>query len=122
MAKLLTKAEILAASDLKFVEIDVPEWGGTVRVSQVNAADRCTLQALILDKDGKPKSQTHINRIMTVGLCALACVDEDGNKLFTEDDIEAFGKKCAAAVDRVFAAADELNGISVLVASKIKKN
>lgn len=122
MAKLLTKEEILAAPDLKTKTVEVPEWGGTVKVSQVTAADRCELQGMLLDDTGKPKSAAEINRMMTIGLCAMACVDENGNKLFTQADIEAFGKKSSNAIDKIFAAADELNGISASMGDKLAKN
>jgi len=120
--KFLTKDEILAAKDLKVVEVDVPEWQGTVRVSEITAADRLILQAQVLDDNGKPKKASELNRLLTIGLCALAIVDEHGEKLFTVDDIEAFGKKCGTAIDRIFAVADDLNGVSATVAGKIKKN
>lgn len=120
--KFLTKDEILAAKDLKVVEVDVPEWNGTVRVSEITAADRLVLQAQVLDDNGKPKKSSELNRLLTIGLCALAIVDENGDKLFTVEDIEAFGKKCGTAIDRIFSVADDLNGVSATVAGKIKKN
>ena len=33
MSKFLSKQDILAANDLKRVEVDVPEWGGKVWVT-----------------------------------------------------------------------------------------
>lgn len=123
MKKILGKDDILTAVDLKVEEIEVPEWGGTVRVSQITAADRLALQMMILDeKTQKPKSPLEITRLMTIGLLTLAIVDEQGNRLFTPDDVEALGKKSSAAVDRVFEAADKLNGISAEMAGVIKKN
>lgn len=121
MKKLLTKDDILNCQDLKTKEIDVPEWGGTVRVSQISAAARCDLQMMVLDDNGKPKSGKEINRILTLGLCAFSVVDENGAQLFTEAEIEALSKKNADAVDRVFAVADELNGISLKMHESIKK-
>ena len=122
MSKLLTKDAILTAADLKTKEIDVPEWGGKVRVSQISAADRLALQMMVLDEKGKPRTPIEITRMMTVGLLTFAIVDDQGNRLFTQDDIEALGKKCSAAIDKVFEVADDLNGISAEMAGKIRKN
>lgn len=118
---LLNKEQILSAPDLKTKDVDVPEWGGTVRVTQITAADRCVLQMLSLDEKGRPKAPTEINKMMTIGLCALAIVDENGNRIFSEQDIEALGKKSPAAMDRVFEVADDLNGISAEIAESLKK-
>ena len=122
MTKYLTKEQILAAPDLKVVDVDVPEWGGIVRVSQITAAARCTLTTLIRDKDGKVLPTAELNRMVTIGLCALAIVDDQGNQLFTEKDIEALGKKSAPALDRVFNIADDLNGVTSTVSEKLRKN
>ena len=37
-------------------------------------------------------------------------MDESGDRIFTDKDITALGKKSAAALDKVFSAARELNG------------
>lgn len=120
--KLLSKEDILKADDRKIVEVDVPEWGGSVRVSQINAAARCGLTMMMLGKDGKPLPAIELNRVLTLGLVAAAVVDENGEQLFTEADIEALGKKSAVALDKVFAAADKLNGISAAMQEDLRKN
>ena len=37
---LLNKSQILAASDRKTEDLEVKEWGGTVRISTMSASDR----------------------------------------------------------------------------------
>ena len=76
MKKILTKDDILSAKDLVVREIEIPEWGGTVRVSQITAAQRLNLQMMILDDKQKPKSPLEITRLMTIGLLTLAIVDD----------------------------------------------
>jgi hypothetical protein len=44
-------------------------------------------------------------------LVALTVVDEDGNRIFSDEDAEALGKKSAAALDRIFAVAQRLSGL-----------
>ena len=36
----LSKDQILGAVDFSFVEVEVPEWGGTVRIRGLSAAER----------------------------------------------------------------------------------
>ena len=121
MSKLLSKENILAAKDIQTIDVEVPEWGGTVRVSEISAGDRCRLQAMIFGDDDKPKSAEEISEIMTIRLCAMACVDENGEKIFSMDDVAALAKKSSKAINRIFDAADKLNGISVRAEEQIRK-
>jgi hypothetical protein len=122
MAKtLITRDQILGALDLKHKEVDVPEWGGTVRISEVNAAARMELQMMILDDQQKPRTITEMTRIMVIGLLTICLVDEKGERLFTKEDIEALGKKNAVVIDRLFEVADQLNGVSALMSASAKK-
>lgn len=118
---LLTKEQILSATDRKFKVIDVPEWGGTVRVAQISVADRLNLQLLQQEKREKEGDKAGVGALI-LGLCALSIVDEQGTRLFSDEDIEALGKKSAAAIDKIFDAADELNGITAGMGLKLKKN
>jgi hypothetical protein len=48
----------------------------------------------------------------TAKLVASCIVTEDGEPLFTMDDIDALGQKSGAALNRVFEAAQRLSGLS----------
>ncbi len=122
MSKILNKAEILAADDRKRELVEVPEWGGSVYVTQVTASERTRLERLMLDDKGRPLPTEEINRVITMGMCALCIVDETGGKLFTLDDINALGEKSANAVLRVYDVVDRLNGISPAAQAALKKS
>jgi hypothetical protein len=105
----LTRETILAAQDLPVKTVAVPEWGGDVFVRSMTGAERDQYeQALMAARtpDGKVNIANVRARLM-----AFCAVDENGKRLFEDADIEALGAKSAAALDRVFAAASELNGI-----------
>lgn len=103
---LLTKAAILAAEDRRYVVVDVPEWGGAVRVGEMSALqrDRWSLE-VVRQRDSGGVNSVSV-RALVVAYCA---VDEQGEPLFAPEDVEALGTKNGRAVDRVFAAAAELN-------------
>ena len=44
-------------------------------------------------------------------LCLLCLVDENGDRLFQEEDTFPLGGKSAAALDRIFTVAQRLNGL-----------
>lgn len=108
--KFLNKAEILAQDDLKTEDIQIPEWGDAwVRVRTLNASERDHFEASTVQRNGK-KVTTNLENIRA-RLCLLCLVDEDGNRLFEEEDTFPLGGKSAAALDRIFTVAQRLNGL-----------
>ena len=101
---LLTKSAILAANDLKTQDVDVPEWGGAVRVRAFSGRERDAFEASLIGKEGRLENVRA--RLVSLTLC-----DETGNRLFSDGDITALGGKSAKALDRVFAVSQRLNGI-----------
>lgn len=106
----LSKAEILAQDDLKYEDIQVPEWGGAwVRVRTLNASERDRFEASTVTRKGKNVT-TNLENIRA-RLCLLCLVDENGERLFQEEDTFPLGGKSAAALDRIFTVAQRLNGL-----------
>lgn len=116
MTALLTKAAILAAQDLKHEDVEVPEWGGTVRVRGFSGAERDAFEASFATPElyaaVKAKGPSAISENIRARLVAFCAVDEAGALLFTDADVVELGKKSAAALDRVYAVAQRLNGLS----------
>jgi hypothetical protein len=101
----LTREAILAASDLKPTKVDVPEWGGFVHIRQMTGAERGALEA-----ESMGDKKTHV-ATLRARMAARCICDETGNRLFSDADIEALGKKSQAALDRVLAAITQANGL-----------
>jgi len=116
MTKLLSKADIIAASDLKREEVDVPEWGGKVLVTSFSADAKDAIEYKLYNMTNK--SGIGI-RAAYVG---LALVDEFGQRLFTDEEIPILGTKFAGAVDRVFEVVSKLNKISQADLDDLEKN
>ena len=114
--KLLSKADIIAASDLKREEVDVPEWGGTVLVTSFSADAKDALEFKIYNMANK--SGVGI-RAAYVGLSAI---DEFGQRLFTDEEVAILGTKSAAALDRVFEVVSRINRISQADIEELEKN
>lgn len=106
----LTKEQILSADDRKTDIVDVPEWGGLVKIRAMTGAERDRFEQDSIEGRGK---DTKMNlRNIRARLVSLSIVDENNNRLFTRNDIEALGQKSAAALDRVFGAAQKLSGLA----------
>lgn len=113
---LLTKEQILNNDDLKSEIVNVPEWGGDVKVCTMSGFARDRFEASIVDKNGQNLSNIRAK------LAACTIVDDSGKLLFNEDDIAKLGDKSCAALDRVFAAAQKLNLISNADVEQLAKN
>lgn len=111
MTDYLTKDAILAADDAMYEDVDVPEWGGVVRVKSLNGAQRDAFEASIqkLGKDGSREFDQHDFRAKFV---SRVCVDHNGDRIFTNMDVKALSEKSAAALQRVFDVGARLSGLT----------
>lgn len=113
---MLSRDQILSASDLTFEEVNVPEWGGKVRVRTLTAGERDKFEALMFSKEPQDRGDY---RATLVALCA---VDENGNRIFEDKDVPELSKKSAKAVNRVYNAATRVNLLSVDDQKELEKN
>jgi len=107
---MLSRDDILAANDLPSEEVDVPEWDGAVLVRAFNARERDSFEASLYSGRGGDIASNMEN--IRARLVSLTVVDSEGVRLFSDSDAAALGEKSAKAMDRVFAVAQRLNGIS----------
>lgn len=90
---------ILNAQDLPVKPLEVPEWNNcTVYLKSLNGVERVQLERDIAAGD-KDKTLTY-GRIA----CAVLC-DQEGNLLFTPEDIAKLDAKNGGALVRVYEAA-----------------
>lgn len=109
---LLNKDAILGQDDLVTKDVEVPEWGGEVRIRMLTGAERDEFESSMakLGKDGKQELNLANLRARLVAKCA---VNEDGTKMFqTRNDVAALGMKSSAAIARIYEACQELNGMT----------
>ena len=112
----LTKAKILEAQDLPREELDIPEWGGSVWVRTMTGCERDAWEQSIVS--GGKTDLTNIRARMAVKVV----VDEKGERLFDDAEAKQLGRKSAPALDRIFAVAQRLNGLSSADVDELEKN
>ena len=117
---LLSKTAILAANDLKSEDVEVPEWGGAVRVRSFTGRERDAFEASMVRGEGRDRKVDLTN--MRARLVGLTVIDETGQRLFTDEEVDLLGAKSGAALDRVFAVAQKLNGLSGADVEELSKN
>lgn len=114
---LLSKAEILAAADLKTEDVTVEEWGGTVRIKGLSGTGRDAFEESLFTGSGANRKQDLRN--IRARLVAATLVDENGARLFSDQEVAELGAKSAAALGRCFDAAQRLNGMSPAVQAEL---
>lgn len=117
----LSKDQILEANDLTSEEVQVAEWGGSVKVRTMTGADRDAFEQsmVVVGSDGTRRPDM---TNMRAKLVALTCIDDSGNLLFVPADIPMLAKKSAAALERVFDVAQRINGLGAKAEDAAEKN
>jgi len=105
----LKRDEILQASDIQTELVPVPEWGGDVYVKGMTGAERDKFESSIVEQRGKESRMNMAN--VRAKLASLTICDENGKRLFTEQDVQALSQKSASALQRVMIVAQRLSGI-----------
>ena len=103
----LKRDEILGANDVRHEEVDVPEWGGTVLIAAMSGKARDAWEQSLIGEKGKVNIEN-----VRARLVVYTAVDEQGDRIFTDQDIELLGRKSAAALERCSRVAQRLNRLS----------
>jgi hypothetical protein len=118
---LLTKTQIFEVADLQSQTVEVPEWGGSVLVRSMTGADRDAFESSLVTVAADGTRQADMTNLRAK-LVALTVVDEAHNRLFEVSDVARLALKSAAALERVFDAAQRLNGIGAQAQEAALKN
>jgi hypothetical protein len=107
----LSKAAIVAVVDIKTEIVEVPEWGGAVAVRELTGTERDAFEQSMVKVGADGKRAPDLTN-MRAKLCAWCMVDGiTGDRLFSDQDLAELGNKSAVALDRVFRAAQRINGM-----------
>lgn len=120
--ELLTKKQILGADDRKTEIVDVPEWGGKVRLIAMSGEGRAAFEEAISLIDHKDAKQRANGRKFREILIAHSVVDVDGTLLFSAEDVSKLAQRSTAAIDRVFNAAAKLSAVNNGALEEAEKN
>ncbi len=109
--KLLTINQILGVDDTRFVDVDVPEWGGTVRISIMPGTVRDSFEAEASRRQNSGASD--LGSGFRALFLATVLVDTSGERIFrTEEDITKLNAKNGVVLRRLFKMAQDINGYS----------
>ena len=96
------RERILAADDLGREDVEIEEWGETIPVRGLTAGE--------VEKWGRDVNAGSMDDIMSK-MVAAVCMNGNGQRLFTDEDVEALSGKSPSAILKLFNAAQRLSGI-----------
>lgn len=117
----LSREILLAPTGPRFVEVDIPELGGKVRVKSMTAAERGRFEAYF-QNSGTGKNRAERLAKARERLVISSVVDENGNLLFTPADGEALSKQDVTILERICRASQELSLIEDSDLEELAKN
>ena len=109
----MTREEILSKRTLKQERINVPAWGGEVNVRELTAGEKERLEALY--------SGEHTGTIQAT-VVSMVVLDDNGERVFTDDDIGALSSMSGSAIQAIFKAATRLSGVTTEAREELEKN
>lgn len=116
----LSREEILSVDDLPREEVVISEWKGSVFVRGLSGAERDDFESGSWTGEGKNRKFNYSN--LRARLLSLTIVNETGDRLFSDADIEKLGKKSGKVMDKLFGIAQRLSGIGEKDLDELLKN
>lgn len=120
MGELISKEQILAADDLPRERITVKAWGGDVMIRTMTGEERDAFEESLIDRSGDGPRRNMLN--FRAKLLSRCIVNDKGNRLFEEGEIEALGRKNGGILDMLSAVAQRLNRLSDDDIARLIKN
>ena len=118
--RFLSKEQILERRPLPFEDVEIPEWGGTVRVRGLSAADGDKFLASLMRMNGQKVERD--TSYYCAKLLALCLVNEKGDQLLSEGDVLILAQQSYIPVARLTDVAQRLSGLSPGTVEDAAKN
>lgn len=113
---LLTKDEIFEADDLQYIEMEIPEWGGSVRIGVLSGYDRERFEKEWTEDKVLDEFQARVNYL------AACLIDENGKPMFTRDELHKLNKKNWLILERIIKRSMQLSAIGNKSVEALAKN
>jgi hypothetical protein len=111
MPRILSREEILGANDLPTEEVPTPEWfaNGAVLVRALTASEWIEVGRLTMHRSDATDDDKMLD--LMIKIPALCIVDEHGQRLFTDGDLDALGKKNPLPLKRIMDVVQRLSDL-----------
>jgi hypothetical protein len=108
---LLTFDDIVAASDIRYEYVDVPEWGGRLKLKSLTGEERGKVFTAIRAHGKQIHDEDEAQSIFYARVIAASAVDEDDKPVIGQKNALALTKKSSSALNRVYKVCARLSGL-----------
>lgn len=115
---LLDKIRILAAADFKQEVVDVPEWGGPIRLRGLSGSERAWCDKVLQDQQAGKGGALSYN----AALVSCGAITAEGNAVFTRQEAASLSNKSYDVLDRLAFKVLELSGATLRTQQDTEKN
>lgn len=106
------KDAILAASDLPFEDVDVPEWHVKVRVRGLTGTDRDAYEArAVAVRRGGQDIELRLADFRSRLLVKCLFDPDSDERIFADNEVRGLGAKSGAVIERLFDVARRMSGM-----------
>lgn len=118
----VTRETFLRPLERRTESVPVPEFGegAEILVCGMNARERSEFDKQFQTKNGKPSEARQ--KEIRERLVAACCRNDDGTRMFTDDDVAAIGYQDATVVERIVEVAMRLCGMKADDVEALAKN
>lgn len=114
------KKAVSAAKDITLEPMEIPEWNTTIWISALTYKERnAALKGAKLSPDREFSTDEAQNFFMQVIITGVR--DSEGNRVFSQDDVEMLMNKNSAVIDRIGAQVTEVSGFAPEIRDQVRK-
>ena len=113
----LSREQILSVTDLRRETLAIPEWGGDIIVRGMAAFERDKILTAI-----DPSKSTMTDSQLKATLCFQCVINLQGQRVFTEADIDILQTKTPLVLDKIANRILGLSGVGEAAVTSIEKN
>ena len=116
---MLSRDSIIAVKDFGIEKIDVPEWGGEVCLKKWSAKERGIYLSMAFNESEVKMDEVANSMVSAV---AMSLCDEDGKRLFNDDELDILAGKNGEVIERLCKEVYKLNGLAANSIEESAKN
>lgn len=111
---------VSAAKDITLEEMEIPEWNTTIWISALTYKERnAALKGASLAPDREFSTEEAQKFFMQVIITGVR--DSEGNKVFTQNDVEMLMNKNSAVIDRIGAKVTDVSGFAPEIRDQVRR-
>lgn len=109
--KIATREQLIGLCKRRYVEVEIPELEATVRIQSLSEKEKSDYETRLISKNGRGILKDRLADA-TRRLIALCVVDQNGSRLFSNNDLSVIAEMDSFVSSRIYEACQEHCGFN----------